>query len=93
MKKSSTMENEDIEDKQLYHEFHTNQLLENLAEEFDGPVYRSEADLEAVRNSDSPTVAVVAPDEPMIFYVPREKFLSGEIGMNSWDLFEHAGML
>ncbi len=83
----------EIDDDALAHESRMNYLLESVSENFDGPIYRGEEDLEAVQNSDSPTVAVVAPDQEMIFYVPREKVIRGEIGMNAEDLFEHAGML
>ncbi|MCG8602305.1 MAG: hypothetical protein MI807_19330 [Verrucomicrobiales bacterium] len=63
------------------------------AEALKSPVYRGEEDLEKIRNSDSPTVAVLASDQETIFFVSRERVLRGEIKMNTWDLFEHAGEL
>ena len=86
------MDDVDFEDGKLFYEFHVNALLERVRTEFDGPIYRGEEDLETVRNSQSTTVAVVAEDRPMVFYVSREKVLRGEINLNAWDLFEHAAM-
>ncbi|MBL9151608.1 MAG: hypothetical protein JNK37_03965 [Verrucomicrobiales bacterium] len=71
----------------LHYKFHLGCLLESLKADFDGPIYRNEDDLEAVRNSDSDVVAVVSPGRPMVFYVSREKFLRGEVGLNAGDLF------
>jgi hypothetical protein len=70
----------------LHYKFHVGCLLESLKADFDGPIYRNEDDLEAVRNSDSDVVAVVSPDS-------REKFLRGEVGLNAGDLFAHGGIL
>ncbi|MCB1205194.1 MAG: hypothetical protein KDN18_13115 [Verrucomicrobiae bacterium] len=77
----------------LYYRFHVGCLLESLKADFDGPIYQTEDDLEAVRNSDADVVAVVSPDCPAVFYVSREKFLRGEVGLNADDLFSHGGIL
>lgn len=84
------MEDDFIEDEKLSREFHLNYLLESLREEFDGPIYQSEEDLEAIQNSNAPTVAVVAEDQPMIFYVPREEFLKNKVGTKADELFPQA---
>ena len=84
------MDDDLLEDEKLSREFHLNCLLESVREEFDGPIYQSEEDLEAVQNSDAPTVAVVAEDQPMIFYVPREEFLKDKDGTKADDLFSQA---
>lgn len=60
------------------------------------PIYRGEEDLESIRNSDSPFVAVIVPDQDMTLYVSREKVLNGEINpatMSAEELFEHAGVI
>lgn len=77
---------------EFYYEYHTRELVEQVRESFDGPIYRGEEDLESVRNSESNSVAVVAEDQPMIFFVSREKFLRGEFNLNSSDLLKHAGV-
>jgi len=74
------------------YEYHVGCLLDRVREDFDGPIYRNEGDLETVRNSESVFVGVVAEDEPAIYFVSREKFLRGEIGLTGDDLFVHAGV-
>ncbi|MDF1658760.1 MAG: hypothetical protein P1U58_14190 [Verrucomicrobiales bacterium] len=72
------------------------ELLRSKPDYPDYPIYRGKEDLESVRQSDSPLVAVELPDQEMTFYVSREKVLSGEIDptvMSADELFEHAGVL
>jgi len=84
------MEHDEVDYEDLSYEYCVKHLVESVSEDFDGPIYRNEEDLEMVRNSDSPTVAVLAPDRPAILFVSREKFLRGEIKMNADDLLDHA---
>ncbi len=69
------------------HEWEINHLLEGVREHFDGPIYRSEEDLEAIRNSDAPTIAVAAEDESMIGCVPREAFLKNGASTKADDIW------
>lgn len=86
------MKNNIIDYEKRNYEYDVNSLLNHVREDFDGPIYRSEADLETVRNSESVFVGVVAEDEPAIYFVSREKFLRGEIGLKGDDLFVHGGI-
>lgn len=70
------------------HEWDIAQLLKGVREEFDGPIYRSEEDLEAIRNSDAPTIAVAAEDQSMIGYVPREAFLKNGASTKADDIWD-----
>lgn len=70
------------------HEWDIAQLLKGVREEFDGPIYRSEEDLEAIRNSDAPTIVVAAEDQSMIGYVPREAFLKNGASTKADDIWD-----
>ena len=82
------MKSKSIDFEKGAHEWDIDQLLKGVRKEFDGPIYRSEEDLEAIRNSDAPTIAVAAEDQSMIGYVPREEFLKRGASTKADDIWD-----
>lgn len=87
------MKSEPFDFEKARHEWEINYLLEGIRDEFDGPIYRSEEDLETIRNSDAPTIVVAAEDKPIIGYVPREAFLKNGASNRADDIWDLVFML